>query len=94
MSGALLDHCGKALNAIPLVLLVLDRKAVTTTATALGSDYVVVRLKLGAGNNGAHTLVADNPVSLQVEGYGFATSYQYPGGLNLKGISPALPPIQ
>ena len=32
------------------------------------------------------------PVGLQVMGYGFATSYQYPGGLNLKGIT-APPPV-
>ena len=43
--------------------------------------------------NGAHVLVSDKEVGLQVIGYGFATSYQYPGGLNLKGIAPPLPEI-
>jgi hypothetical protein len=34
------------------------------------------------------------PVALQVLGYGFATSYQYPGGLNLQLVAPPPPPLQ
>ena len=57
-------------------------------------DHRIVRVPLGPGvGGGAHLLVSDMPVGLQVMGYGFATSYQYPGGLNLKGIAPPLPPV-
>jgi hypothetical protein len=47
-----------------------------------------MRVKLGAGNAGAHVLTASNPVGLEVMGYGSYTSYTYPGGLDLKYISP------
>jgi hypothetical protein len=50
--------------------------------------------QLGPGMGGAHRLSADQPVGLQVMGYGFATSYQYPGGLDLRGIAPPLPPLK
>ena len=49
------------------------------------------RIQLGAGNSGAHVLVASNPVGLQVMGYGSYTSYTYPGGLDLKYIAPPPP---
>jgi len=42
--------------------------------------------------DGAHVLTASAPVGLQVLGYGSYTSYQYPGGLNLKQISAPPPP--
>jgi hypothetical protein len=48
-------------------------------------------VKLGAGKGGAHTLESTRPVGLQILGYGANTSYQYPGGLNLKLIS--IPPV-
>ena len=51
----------------------------------------VFRVKLGPGKAGGHTLEAAKPVGLQVVGYGANTSYQYPGGLNLKLIS--IPPV-
>jgi hypothetical protein len=61
--------------------------------TAIGSTgYGISRFKLGAGNNGAHTLQADKPVGIQVMGYGSYTSYQYPGGSNLSTIAP--PPVK
>ena len=56
--------------------------------------YAVARVKLGVGASGAHVLISDKPVGLQVVGYGNYTSYQYPGGLNLKGIAPPPPPIK
>ena len=56
------------------------------------SGLGVWRVTLGAGKNGAHTLVSQKPVGLQVMGYGSYTSYQYPGGLNLKLIAPPPPP--
>jgi hypothetical protein len=61
--------------------------------TAIGSTgYSIARAKLGAGKAGAHDLTASKPVGLQVMGYGSYTSYQYPGGLNLKSIAP--PPVK
>ncbi len=52
-----------------------------------GTTFARARLSLGAGKNGAHVLDAEQPVGLQVIGYGDNTSYQYPGGLNLEPIT-------
>jgi len=71
--------------------LTLDGAPVTEAATPIGSGYSVIRVELDSGFDGAHVLDADEPVSLQVMGYGFATSYHYPGGLNLLHISD--PPV-
>jgi hypothetical protein len=57
-----------------------------------GSGYGVCRAELGAGEGGAHVLTANEPVGIQVMGYGDYTSYQYPGGLNLDVIAPPPPP--
>lgn len=65
----------------------LDGVPVSGTTTPIASGYSVTRLPLGPGRQGGHILEADNPVGLQVMGYGFATSYQYPGGLDLTQIS-------
>jgi IgGFc binding protein len=70
----------------------LDGVAVNDQATTISSNYGVVRVKLGAGKNGAHVLTSTEAVGIQVVGYGTATSYQYPGGLNLKTIAPPPPP--
>lgn len=72
--------------------LTLDGAPVTAKPTPLGSEYGVLRIPLGKGNKGAHTLTASAPVGLQVLGYGAYTSYQYPGGLNLGKIAP--PPVK
>ena len=72
----------------------LDGKKITGTPSAIsGTDFSVYRLKLGAGQEGAHILESDQPVGLQVMGYGSYTSYQYPGGANLSIIAPKPPPI-
>jgi hypothetical protein len=69
----------------------LDGKPLTATPEPIaGSDWSIVRQQLSSGMNGAHRLEANEPVSLQVIGFGHATSYYYPGGLNLNRIS--LPP--
>jgi hypothetical protein len=74
--------------------LMLDGAAPTVTPTPIGSGFVVYRIKLSTGSmNGAHTLSADVPVGMQVEGYGSYTSYQYPAGLDLLTIAPPPPPI-
>lgn len=63
-------------------------------ASPIGSSgYGVVRVELGDGVNGRHRLEANRHVGLQVMGYGFATSYQYPGGLNVRGIAPPPPDL-
>jgi hypothetical protein len=60
---------------------------------AIGSTgFNIARVKLGAGKAGAHQLDATKPVGIQVMGYGAYTSYQYPGGLDLKSIAP--PPVK
>jgi hypothetical protein len=60
---------------------------VTAAPEAVGG-YVVYRQKLGAGQAGAHVLSASDRVGIQVVGYGTATSYMYPGGLDLANIAP------
>jgi hypothetical protein len=79
----------------------IDGGALTGTPTPItGTDWVVVREALGAGSNGVHVLESDAGeggdapgMGLQVMGYGHATGYMYPGGLNLELISepPTIP---
>lgn len=66
----------------------LDGQPLTGTPEAIaGTQWSLVREKLGDGEGGAHRLEADQKVGLQVMGFGNATSYCYPGGLDLKLIS-------
>jgi hypothetical protein len=71
----------------------LDGQLVSVMPTPIGSSgYGVARIKLSrSSNHGAHVLAANQPVGLQVLGYGKYTSYQYPGGLNLGKIAPPPP---
>jgi hypothetical protein len=62
--------------------------------TNVGGGLGVWRVKLGEGKSGAHRLTSDQGVGLQVMGYGSYTSYQYPGGLNLKQIAPPPPAVK
>ena len=74
--------------------LMLDGAPVTQAVAFIGGGFSVVRIPITAGSkNGAHTLTGSAPFGIQVVGYGTATSYQYPGGLDLKVISNAPPPI-
>jgi hypothetical protein len=51
--------------------------------------YGVYRVDLTkSGNDGSHSLTAKEPVGLQILGFGDNTSFQYPGGMNLKIITP------
>ena len=69
--------------------LLLDGAAVTAPFLPVGAGpFGVVRVKLGPGNGGVHALTSSLPAGVQVIGYGDNTSYQYPGGLNLKLIAP------
>jgi hypothetical protein len=71
----------------------VDGQPITAAVVPIASGYGIARIELGPGEDGAHLLEADTEVGLQVMGYGYATSYQYPGGLNLMGIAPPLPEI-
>lgn len=71
----------------------LDGAPIGATPEPIGSGYGVARVELGSGQGGAHLLTGDREFGLQVMGYGFATSYHYPGGLNLRDIAPPLPEI-
>ncbi|MBK9259115.1 MAG: IgGFc-binding protein [Polyangiaceae bacterium] len=72
--------------------IVLDGNAVSQSPTPISSNYGINRVKLGPGVNGAHVLTSSEAVGIQVVGYGSYTSYQYPGGMNLKTIAPPPPP--
>lgn len=52
-----------------------------------GTSWLIARILLGPGKDGAHVLEGSAPIGIQVMGYGDNTSYQYPGGLNLSAIS-------
>jgi hypothetical protein len=76
----------------PGTAITLDGQTVTSVPQAVGSSgYSVYRLKLGAGQAGAHVLSSSQAVGIQVVGYGSYTSYMYPGGLDLVQIAP--PPL-
>lgn len=70
----------------------LDGVQVGTAPDHISSTYGVLRLGLPDTNGGAHVLEASAPVGIQVLGYGSYTSYQYPGGLDLRRIAPPPPP--
>ncbi len=62
--------------------------------TAIGtSGWSIVRALLSGDKGGIHSLSTEDErgLGLQVMGFGAATSYYYPGGLNLKHISD--PPV-
>jgi hypothetical protein len=70
----------------------LDGAELTGTPEPIaGTEWSLVREPLDDGQGGAHRLEASAKVGLQVMGFGAATSYCYPGGLDLKLISE--PPV-
>jgi len=71
----------------------LDAQNLGVPFTPISAGYGVARVKLGAGNSGAHVMSASKPVGIQIMGYGIATSYYYPGGLNLGLIAPPPRPV-
>lgn len=72
----------------------LDGQPLVVSPTPIANGFQVARVKLGAGEGGAHVLESDVPVGIQVMGYGLQTSYQYPGGSNLMLIAPPPPAIK
>jgi hypothetical protein len=54
---------------------------------AIGSTgYSVARVALGNNVNGNHRITSAVGVGITVYGYGYDTSYWYPGGLNLSDL--------
>ncbi|MDI1484012.1 IgGFc-binding protein [Polyangium sp. y55x31] len=72
--------------------LTLDGMTLAVQPKPLSSGFGIARVPLSNAKGGAHVLEASLPVGLQVMGYGTYTSYQYPGGLNLREI--AQPPLK
>lgn len=73
----------------------IDGSPLSVTPRPLGTGgFGIARVKLGPGEGGAHVLESDQPVGVQVIGYGSYTSYQYPGGLNLLKIAEPPPPVR
>jgi hypothetical protein len=66
----------------------LDDVAISDPGTPIGgSGFVTRRARLGGGD-GVHRMRADRPFGIEVIGYGSFTSYEYPGGLDLRSIAP------
>ncbi len=66
----------------------LDGAPLGGTLEPIDDTYNLARVPLMPGSTmGAHKVVSDQPIGLQVMGYGHATSYSYPGGLNLNFIA-------
>ncbi len=67
----------------------LDGMPVNDAPVAIpSSSFGVLRLPLDSTHSmGVHHLTASNPVGIQVVGYGYYTSYQYPAGLDLAQIT-------
>jgi hypothetical protein len=81
--------------AKPATAITLDGQGLSLAMQTIGtSAYGVYRVRLGPGQAGAHVLTATDRVGIQVVGYGTATSYMYPGGLDLANIAPPTGPIQ
>ena len=74
-------------------IVTLDGGKPASGAPIGSTGYYLSRSLLGPGKAGAHTIVSDKPIGIQVMGYGDYTSYHYPGGLDLKAIAPP-PPIK
>ncbi len=64
----------------------LDGMAVAGFVPVGNSDYSAARVLLGAGQGGNHNISGSEAFGISVYGYGFATSYWYPGGLDLTPI--------
>lgn len=70
----------------------LDGAAPTSAPQAIGATgWSIIREPLKADGGGVHKLSSDKNVGLQVMGFGHASSYYTPGGLNLELISD--PPV-
>ena len=84
--------CNRTYTDASLNFCLEDGTPLAQPPTAISSNFGINRVKLGPGNNGAHVLTSSEAVGIQVIGYGSYTSYQYPGGMNLRTIAPPPPP--
>jgi cysteine-rich repeat protein len=66
----------------------LDGAAVSGWSPIGTSGYDIVRAQLSNAGDGDHSITSSHPVGISVYGYGWATSYWYPGGLNLLDRAP------
>jgi hypothetical protein len=64
----------------------LDGQAVTGFAQVGSSDWAVAKVELDNSGDGNHYAESDEPFGISVYGYGWCTSYWYPGGLDLDEI--------
>ncbi len=73
--------------------IVLDGQPLTAPFEPIGTgDFGIYRADLTkSGQGGAHSLTSKKPVGVQVIGFGKATSFQYPAGLNLYFLAPPPP---
>jgi hypothetical protein len=71
----------------------LDGAALGGALTSIDAGWSIVRQLLPTTGTGAHDLESDQPVGLQIMGFGHATSYYTPGGLNVNLIAPPPPPL-
>lgn len=62
----------------------MESNDVTTIAAGEGSELVITRKAIAPG---PHTLSSATPFGVYVYGYGYATSYMYPGGLDVAPIN-------
>jgi hypothetical protein len=71
----------------------LDGAVLSAAPTPIDANWGIVRAKLDNTGTGVHSLSTTDAkgLGLQVAGFGAATSYYYPGGLNLIHIS--APPV-
>jgi hypothetical protein len=71
----------------PSTATVLLDGAALTSWTAIGTTGLSVsRTELGDGTLGNHSISSDFKVGITVYGYGYDTSYWYPGGLDLRAL--------
>ncbi len=61
----------------------LDGSLLAAGTAVGGSGYSVLQIPLDNSGNGNHIIEATDRVGISVYGYGYATSYWYPGGLEL-----------
>jgi hypothetical protein len=70
-------------TAPPEAVITLDGVAVTGFVPIGGSGFSVARVPLESAGDGNHVITGDEPFGISVYGYGYDTSYWYPGGLDL-----------
>jgi hypothetical protein len=66
----------------------IDGELVAAPFEPIAEGLGIRRAALGKGRDGVRELTSTRPAGIQVIGYGTHTSYQYPGGLNLRLIAP------